>query len=211
MGFEPSSASGVFSSIEDVVRDAAEGKVFILLDDEDRENEGDFVVLADRVTPEAVSMMVRHGSGIVCLALSQQLADRLQLELAPRRYVAAGSTAFTSSIDARYGITTGVSVQDRVKTILTAVSPGSKPDDLSTPGHVFPVIAHPGGVTERAGHTEAGVAVAKLAGAEHAAVICEMINADGTMSRLPEIMKFAAEHGVRVSTIKQLIGYLGGT
>ena len=210
MSFEPSSASGVFSSIEDVVRDAAEGKVFILLDDEDRENEGDLVVLADRVTPEAINMMIRYGSGIVCLALSQHHAVRLQLDIAPRRNATASCPAFTSSIDARFGVTTGVSVQDRVKTIRAAVSPESSADDLVTPGHVFPIVAHSGGVTERAGHTEACVAIAKLAGAEHAAVICEMMNDDGTMSRLPEIMKFASMHGICVSTIKQLIGYLGG-
>ncbi|KJV64581.1 3,4-dihydroxy-2-butanone-4-phosphate synthase [Anaplasma phagocytophilum] len=209
MSFEPSAA--VFSSIEEVVRDAAEGKVFVLLDDEERENEGDLVALADRVSPEAINMMIRYGSGIVCLAFSEYHAKKLGLGLMSRRNANDGCPAFTESIDARHGITTGVSASDRVATILKAVSDDSSADDIVTPGHVFPIVANPGGVLKRGGHTEAGVDIAKLAGAAHAAVICELMNPDGTMARLPEIMEFASANGIKVTTIKKLREYLSSS
>ena len=208
MSLAPSTASGIFSSIEEVVSDAALGKVFILLDNEERENEGDLVVLADKVSAEAINMMIKYGSGIVCLALSDCHAKKLELDLAPRRNANEGCPAFTVSIDARYNIATGVSSRDRATTVLAAMSPTSSADDIVTPGHVFPIVSHSGGVRERAGHTEASVEIAKLAGAEHAAVICELMNPDGTMARLPEIMEFAAEHRIKVTTIKMLTEYL---
>ena len=209
MNLGPSTASGIFSSIEEVVGDAAQGKVFILLDDEERENEGDLVVLAEKVSAEAINMMIKYGSGIVCLAISDYHAKKLELDLMPRRNANGSCPAFTASIDARYEIATGVSSKDRATTVMTAISPSCGASDIVTPGHVFPIISHPGGVRERAGHTEAGVEIAKLAGAEHAAVICELMNPDGTMARLPEIMKFAAENKIKVTTIKMLIEYLG--
>ncbi|MDB1135633.1 3,4-dihydroxy-2-butanone-4-phosphate synthase [Candidatus Anaplasma sp. TIGMIC] len=211
MSLRPSAAACVFSSIEEVVKDAAAGKVFVLLDDEERENEGDMVVLADKVSPEAISLMVRHGSGIVCLALSGEHAERLDLSLMPRRNANDGCPSFTVSIDAKDGITTGVSAQDRAATILLAASKSSKASDFVTPGHIFPIVAHPGGVRKRAGHTEAGVEIAALAGSEHAAVICELMNPDGSMSRGQEIFEFAQMHDLRVTTIKKLIEYLGGS
>ncbi|MFV9839161.1 MAG: 3,4-dihydroxy-2-butanone-4-phosphate synthase [Aaplasma endosymbiont of Hyalomma asiaticum] len=211
MSLAPSTASGIFSSIEEVVRDAALGRVFILLDDEERENEGDLVVLADKVSAEAISMMIKYGSGIVCLALSDYHAKKLELDLMPRRNANEGCPAFTVSIDARYNIATGVSSKDRATTILAAISPISKPDDIVTPGHVFPIVSHSGGVRTRAGHTEASVEIAKLAGGEHAAVICELMNPDGTMARQPEIIEFATEHGIKVTTIKMLTEYLSVT
>ncbi|WP_081440555.1 3,4-dihydroxy-2-butanone-4-phosphate synthase [Anaplasma centrale] len=201
-------ASGVFAPVDKVVEAAAQGKAFVLLDDAERENEGDLVVLADRVSAATINMMIRHGSGIVCLAISEQHADRLGLALMPRRNASDGCPAFTTSIDARYGITTGVSAYDRVATILAAVAEHSTADDIVTPGHVFPIIADSGGITKRAGHTEASVEIAKLAGATGAAVICELMNPDGTMSRLPEIVAFAQAHDVGVTTIKGLVEYL---
>ncbi|WP_447582296.1 3,4-dihydroxy-2-butanone-4-phosphate synthase [Anaplasma marginale] len=207
MNVEPL-ASGVFAPIDEVVEAASQGKAFVLLDDAERENEGDLVVLADKVSVATINMMIRYGSGIICLAISEQHANRLGLALMPRRNAKDGCTAFTTSIDARYGITTGVSAYDRATTILAAVAEHSTADDIVTPGHVFPIIADSGGVTKRAGHTEASVEIAKLAGATSAAVICELMNPDGTMSRLPEIIAFAQAHDVGVTTIKGLVEYL---
>ncbi|MCU7611108.1 3,4-dihydroxy-2-butanone-4-phosphate synthase [Anaplasma capra] len=205
-------AAEVFVPVDKVVEAASRGEAFVLLDDEERENEGDLVVLADKVDVEVMNMMIRCGSGIVCLALSAQHADRLGLTLMPRRNAKDSCAAFTTSIDARYGVTTGVSAYDRVTTILTAVAEHSTADDIVTPGHVFPIVADSGGVAKRAGHTEASVEIAKLAGAKTgAAVICELMNPDGTMSRLPEIVTFAREHGIGVTTIKGLVEYLGSS
>ncbi|MEH0831355.1 3,4-dihydroxy-2-butanone-4-phosphate synthase [Anaplasma bovis] len=202
------SEEGEFSSVADVIKDAAEGKVFILLDDEDRENEGDLVVLADKVSESAINMMIRYGSGIVCLAILQQHADRLGLDLLKKSNAKENHTAFTTSIDARYGISTGVSARDRATTIKAAVREGSSADELVTPGHVFPIIANEGGLAARKGHTEASVEIAKLAGKSSAAVICELMNEDGTMSRLPEIIEFSSKHQIKLTTIGKLMEYL---
>ncbi|MGN7678571.1 MAG: 3,4-dihydroxy-2-butanone-4-phosphate synthase, partial [Anaplasma sp.] len=181
MSVESLGTADVFASVDKVVEDASKGKAFVLLDDEDRENEGDLVVLADRVSAAVLNMMIRYGSGIICLAISESHARRLGLDLMPRRNAGDSCSAFTTSIDARYGITTGVSAYDRMTTILAAVAEHSSADDIVTPGHVFPIIADSGGVAKRAGHTEASREVAKLAGGANAAVICELMNPDGTM------------------------------
>ena len=206
-----SEGEGGFASVAEVIKDAAEGKVFILLDDEDRENEGDLVVLADMVSESAINMMIKHGSGIVCLAILQQHAERLGLDLLRRSNAKENHTAFTTSIDARYGISTGVSASDRVATIRAAVKEGSSSEDLVTPGHVFPIIAHEGGLAARKGHTEASVEIAKLAGKSSAAVICELMNDDGTMSRLPDIIEFSCKHQIKLTTIGKLIEYIERT
>ncbi|QOD38028.1 3,4-dihydroxy-2-butanone-4-phosphate synthase [Candidatus Wolbachia massiliensis] len=199
------------SSIEDVLEDARSGKLFILVDDENRENEGDLLVLAEKLKPEHVAFMVRHGTGIVFLAMTRLHMSRLDLEFMKRSNVdekLTPHTAFTTSIDARYGITTGVSACDRTHTILTAIDEKSTKDDIITPGHVFPIIANDGGVLVRNGHTEASVEIAKLVGFNHAAVGCELVNDDGSMMRLPELLKFAEQHNIKLTTIDKLINYV---
>ncbi|OEY86406.1 3,4-dihydroxy-2-butanone-4-phosphate synthase [Wolbachia pipientis] len=199
------------SSVESVLEDAYSGKLFILVDDEDRENEGDMVVLAEKVQPEHIAFMVRYGTGIVCLSMTKSHMRNLNIGFMEKKNVCDDHTAFTTSIDASHGITTGVSAKDRAKTILTAIDGSSTQDDIVTPGHVFPVIATEGGVLKRAGHTEASVEVAKLVGFNHAAVICELINDDGSMMRLPDMLKFAIRHGMKVTTIDRLVTYLTNT
>lgn len=197
------------SSVEDVLEDALQGKLFILADDEDRENEGDLVILAEKVNVEAITFMVRYGSGIVCLVLTSSHVSSLELDLMPRRNVGDYHTAFTTSIDARYGITTGVSAQDRTHTILTAVDKNSTRDDITTPGHVFPLIANQGGVLERRGHTEASVEIARIVGLDQSAVICEVMNQeDGSMMRLPKLSEFAKEHKIKLTTIDKLVKFI---
>ncbi|MDN5248032.1 MAG: 3,4-dihydroxy-2-butanone-4-phosphate synthase [Wolbachia endosymbiont of Tyrophagus putrescentiae] len=199
------------SSVESVLEDARSGKMFILVDGEDRENEGDIIVLAEKVKPEHIAFMVRYGTGIVFLAMTRSHMDRLNLEFMKRSNVdekLMPHTAFTTSIDARYGITTGVSADDRAHTILTAVSPESTGGDIITPGHVFPIIANENGVLARHGHTEASVEIAKLAGLNCAAVGCEVVNDDGSMMRLPELLKFAEQHQIKLTTIDKLISYV---
>ena len=199
--------SGI-SSIEDVLEDARSGKLFILADDEDRENEGDLIVLAEKVKPEHIAFMVRYGTGIVCLAMTGSHMKKLDLNFMEKKNVSDDHTAFTTSIDARYGITTGVSAEDRAKTVLAAINKTSTQDDIITPGHIFPLIANEGGVMKRAGHTEASVEMAKLAGLDHSAVICELVNQDGSMMRLPELLKFAEHHKIKLTTIDKLINYI---
>lgn len=196
------------SSIEDVLEDARSGKLFILVDNEDRENEGDLIVLAEKIKPEHIAFMVNYGTGIVCLAMTKPHMSKLGLNFMERKNVSDNHTAFTTSIDARYDITTGVSAEDRAKTILAAIGKNSTQDDIITPGHVFPLIANEGGVIKRAGHTEASVEMAKLAGLDHSAVICELVNKDGSMMRLPELLKFAKDHEIKLTTIDKLINYI---
>ncbi|APR97980.1 3,4-dihydroxy-2-butanone-4-phosphate synthase [Wolbachia endosymbiont of Folsomia candida] len=196
------------SSVEDVLEDARLGKLFILVDDENRENEGDLIVLAEKIKPEHMAFMVNYGTGIVCLAMTKSHMENLNLNFMEKKNVSDNHTAFTTSIDARYGITTGVSAEDRTKTILTAIDKDSTQDDIITPGHVFPLIANEGGVTKRAGHTEASVEIAKLVGLDHSAVICELVNDDGSMMRLPELLKFAEHHKIKLTTIDKLISYV---
>jgi len=196
-----------FNTIEDAIRDIKKGRFIILVDDEDRENEGDLVIAADKVTPQAINFMAKHARGLICLALTPERVEELQLPQQAVENTAAFGTAFTVSIDARKDITTGISAADRATTIHVAVDPRSKPTDLARPGHVFPLKAQQGGVLKRAGQTEGSVDLAKLAGLTPAGVICEIMNEDGTMARVPELTKFAKAHKLRMITIRALIEY----
>jgi 3,4-dihydroxy 2-butanone 4-phosphate synthase / GTP cyclohydrolase II len=195
--------------LEAAIADIRSGKMVILVDDEDRENEGDLVVAAERVTPEAISFMARFGRGLICLALTGAQVDRLELPLMtlPGRRGPRLGTAFTVSIEARHGVSTGISAHDRAHTIRVAVAPDARPYDIVTPGHVFPLRARSGGVLVRAGQTEGSVDLARLAGLKPAGVICEIMNDDGTMARMPDLARFAEQHALRVVTIADLIAY----
>ncbi|MCW5800649.1 MAG: hypothetical protein LZF60_80433 [Nitrospira sp.] len=196
-----------FDSIEAAIRDIECGKFVILLDDEDRENEGDLVIAAQHVTPQAVNFMAHHARGLICLALTPQRVDELHLPQQAADNTATFGTAFTVSIDAKHGITTGISAADRAKTIQVAIDPKAKPADLARPGHIFPLKAQQGGVLKRAGQTEGAVDLARLAGLEPAGVICEIMNDNGTMARVPDLAKFAKTHKLKMITIKALIEY----
>jgi 3,4-dihydroxy 2-butanone 4-phosphate synthase/GTP cyclohydrolase II len=195
------------SSIEEVVEDARNGRMFILVDAEERENEGDLVIPAQMATPDAINFMAKHGRGLICLALNPERAKQLHLELMPRSNLARHATAFTVSIEAREGISTGISAHDRAHTVSVAIDPTKDYRDIITPGHVFPLVAKEGGVLVRAGHTEAAVDLARLAGLYPAGVICEIMNDDGTMARLPDLIAFAQGHGIKIATIADLIAY----
>ncbi len=195
------------SRIEDIIDDCRNGRMFILVDSEDRENEGDLVVPAQMATPEAINFMAKHGRGLICLALTRERVERLGLPLMARENESRHETAFTVSIEAREGVTTGISASDRARTIAVAIDPSRGREDLAIPGHVFPLAARDGGVLVRAGHTEAAVDVARLAGLNPSGVICEVMNDDGTMARLPDLLDFAARHGLKVGTIADLIAY----
>jgi 3,4-dihydroxy 2-butanone 4-phosphate synthase / GTP cyclohydrolase II len=196
-----------FDDIEDAIRDIKKGKFVILVDDEDRENEGDLVIAAEKVTPQAINFMARHARGLICLALTPERVEELQLPQQAVENTAAFGTAFTVSIDARKDITTGISAADRATTIHVAIDPKSKPSDLARPGHIFPLKAQRGGVLRRAGQTEGSVDLARLAGLLPAGVICEIMNEDGTMARVPELTKFAKAHKLKMVTVKALIEY----
>ncbi len=196
-----------FHSIEDAIKDIKKGKFIILVDDEDRENEGDLVIAAEHVTPQAVNFMAKHARGLICLALTPQRVEELQLPQQAAENTATFGTAFTVSIDARKDITTGISAADRATTIHVAIDPKAKPSDLAKPGHIFPLKAQQGGVLKRAGQTEGSVDLARLAGLTPAGVICEIMNEDGTMARVPELTKFAKAHKLKMVTIKALIEY----
>ncbi len=195
------------NTVDEAILDVKNGKMVILIDDEDRENEGDLVVAAEKVTPEAINFMARHGRGLICLTLTEQQADALQLFPMVQENTSQFGTAFTTSIDAAKKVTTGISAQDRATTILTAIDPASSPADLSRPGHIFPIRAQQGGVLKRAGQTEGSVDLARLAGLVPAGVICEIMNEDGTMARVPELTEFARRHHLKLITIKDLIEY----
>ncbi|KMY67038.1 3,4-dihydroxy-2-butanone 4-phosphate synthase [Desulfocarbo indianensis] len=195
------------ASIEEAIKDIKAGKMVILVDDEDRENEGDLTMAAEKVTPEAINFMAKYGRGLVCLSLTQQIADQLKLPLMVSDNQSPFHTAFTVSIEARKGVTTGISAHDRATTILTAVHPEAKPDDLVSPGHIFPLRAKRGGVLKRTGQTEGSVDMSRLAGLIPAGVICEVMKDDGTMARMPDLEKFAAEHDLKICTIADLISY----
>jgi 3,4-dihydroxy 2-butanone 4-phosphate synthase/GTP cyclohydrolase II len=201
------SVTDIFSPIEDIIEDARNGRMFVLVDDEDRENEGDLVVPAQMATPAAINFMARFGRGLVCLALTGERIRELGLPMMPRRHGSRHLTAFTVSIEAREGVTTGISAPDRAHTIATAIDPSRGPDDIVTPGHVFPLEARDGGVLVRAGHTEAAVDVARLAGLNASGVICEIMRDDGTMARRDDLIAFARNHGLRIATIADLIAY----
>src|ERR1041384_5032063 len=196
-----------FHSIEEAIKDIKKGKFIILVDDEDRENEGDLVMAAQHVTPQAINFMAHYARGLICLALPPQRVEELHLPQQAAENTATFGTAFTVSIDARRDITTGISAADRATTIRTAIDPKSKPADLARPGHVFPLKAQKGGVLKRAGQTEGSVDLAKLAGLYPAGVLCEIMNEDGTMARVPELAEFARKHKLKMVTIKSLIEY----
>jgi 3,4-dihydroxy 2-butanone 4-phosphate synthase/GTP cyclohydrolase II len=195
------------SPIEEVVEDARNGRMFILVDAEERENEGDLVIPAQMATPDAINFMARHGRGLICLALTSDRAKQLHLELMSRSNRTRHATAFTVSIEAREGVSTGISAHDRAHTVAVAIDPTKDYRDIMTPGHVFPLVAKDGGVLVRAGHTEAAVDLARLAGLNPAGVICEIMNDDGTMARLPDLIAFAQRHGLKIATIADLIAY----
>ena len=195
------------SSIEDIIEDARNGRMFILIDDENRENEGDLVIPAQMATPAAINFMAKYGRGLICLALARARVNQLKLPLMARRNASRHQTAFTISIEAREGVTTGISASDRARTIAVAIDATKGPDDLVSPGHVFPLEARDGGVLVRAGHTESAVDVARLAGLNPSGVICEIMNDDGTMARTPDLVRFAQFHGLKIATIADLIAY----
>jgi len=195
------------ASIEDAVADIRDGRMIIIVDDEDRENEGDLVCAAEKVTPEIINFMAVHGRGLICLPMTEERCDELQLFPQTSHNTSSMGTAFTTSIEARVGVTTGISAADRAKTILTAVDPASKASDLARPGHVFPLRAKRGGVLVRVGQTEASVDIARLAGLVPAAVICEIMNDDGTMARLTELEAFAAKHELKIISVADLVRY----
>ncbi|MEN9904956.1 MAG: 3,4-dihydroxy-2-butanone-4-phosphate synthase [Pseudomonadota bacterium] len=195
------------SPVEEIVAEMKAGRIVILVDEEDRENEGDLVLAADHVTPEAINFMARFGRGLICLTLTRERCEYLRLPPMAARNGTVYSTAFTVSIEAAEGVTTGISAADRARTIQVAVDKASQPTDLVQPGHIFPLQAVDGGVLMRAGHTEAGCDLAAMAGCSPASVICEIMNDDGTMARLPDLQLFAAEHGLKIGTIADLIEY----
>ncbi|HSH88858.1 MAG TPA: bifunctional 3,4-dihydroxy-2-butanone-4-phosphate synthase/GTP cyclohydrolase II [Ramlibacter sp.] len=203
----PAQASAPISPVQDIVDDLKAGRIVILVDEEDRENEGDLVLAAEHVTPEAINFMARFGRGLICLTLTRERCERLRLPPMVARNGTKMGTAFTVSIEAATGVTTGISAADRARTVQAAVARDARADDLVQPGHIFPLQAVDGGVLMRAGHTEAGCDLAAMAGLEPASVICEIMKDDGTMARLPDLLAFAAEHGLKIGTIASLIEY----
>jgi 3,4-dihydroxy 2-butanone 4-phosphate synthase / GTP cyclohydrolase II len=196
-----------FASIDDAVEEIRNGSLLVVVDDEDRENEGDLVMAADRVTPEAVNFMAKYGRGLICMPMMGDRLDELQISMMVSDNTAPLGTAFTVSVDARRGVTTGTSAYDRAVTIRTLVDPAARPEDFTRPGHIFPLRAMPGGVLRRAGHTEAAVDLARLAGCSPAGVICEVMDEDGGMARVPDLIALARQHGLKIITIKDLIEY----
>lgn len=196
-----------FSPVEELIADIRQGRIVIIVDDEDRENEGDLVCAASKVTAESINFMAMHGRGLICAPITEEAADRLGLPLMVRRNTESHGTNFTVAVDAAHGISTGISAADRARTVQILANPLSEPGELVRPGHILPLQAKKGGVLRRAGHTEAAVDLARLAGLEPAGVICEILNDDGTMARLPQLLEFASRHGLRVGTIESLIEY----
>ena len=199
--------SQYLSSADDLIEEARNGRMFILVDDEDRENEGDLVIPAQFATPDAINFMARHARGLICLAMTRQRVEKLGLPLMSRQNGTRHQTAFTVSIEAREGVTTGISAADRARTIAVAINPDSTRDDITTPGHVFPLVARQGGTLVRAGHTEASVDIAQKAGLNPSSVICEIMNDDGTMARLADLVSFAQHHNLKLGTIADLIAH----
>jgi len=196
-----------FATVEEAVEEIRQGRMIVLVDDEDRENEGDLTMAAEKITPEAINFMAKYGRGLICMPLTEDRCDELHLPLMSPINTSVHGTAFTEAIDARVGVTTGISASDRAVTILTAIDPKTKPQDLARPGHTFPLRARNGGVLVRAGQTEASVDLARIAGLYPAGVICEIMNEDGTMSRVPQLIEFCKEHGVKMLTVADLIRY----
>lgn len=199
--------SDAISTTEEIIEDARNGRMFILVDHEDRENEGDLIIPAQMATPDAINFMATHGKGLICLSMLGARIDALELPLMAPRNSSRHETNFTVSIEAREGVSTGISAHDRALTVAVAIDPDKGPQDLATPGHVFPLRAREGGVLVRAGHTEAAVDISRLAGLNPSGVICEIMNDDGTMARLPDLISFAQLHGLKIGTISDLIAY----
>ena len=197
----------MIASIDEILDEAREGRVFILVDAEDRENEGDLVIPAQHCNADAVNFMATHGRGLICLALTQQRAKELDLEQMTGRNHSRYRTAFTVSIEAKEGVTSGISAYDRARTIAVAIDSNKSAEDVVSPGHMFPLVAREGGVLERAGHTEAAIDIARMAGMFPAGVLCEVMNDDGTMARLPDLERFAQKHNLKIATIADLIEY----
>src|ERR1700685_2885776 len=196
-----------FASIPEAIEDFRAGRMLVIVDDEDRENEGDITIAAEKVTPEVINFMARHARGLICLSLSPEICDALQLPPMSSRNTSRFGTAFCESIEAAEGVTTGISAADRARTIRVAIDPASKPSDLARPGHVFPLRAREGGVLVRAGQTEAAVDLARLAGLAPSVVICEIMNEDGTMARVPHLVEFCARHSMKMASVADLIRY----
>ncbi|NIZ05511.1 bifunctional 3,4-dihydroxy-2-butanone-4-phosphate synthase/GTP cyclohydrolase II [Pseudoalteromonas sp. HF66] len=194
-------------SAQEIIDDIKAGKMVILMDDEDRENEGDLIIAAEHISADAINFMATHGRGLICLTMTQERCQQLELPLMVKNNGAAFSTNFTMSIEAAKGVTTGISAADRARTVQAAIAKGAVPSDIVQPGHIFPIMAQPGGVLTRAGHTEAGCDLARLAGLEPSSVIVEILNADGTMARRPDLEIFAKEHDLKIGTIADLIEY----
>jgi len=199
--------SEVISSAEEIIDEARNGRMFVLVDDEQRENEGDLVIPAQMATPDATNFMAMHGRGLICLALTRERIERLGLNLMEQRNTSRLETAFTVSIEAKEGVTTGISAPDRARTVAVAIDPAKDADDIQTPGHVFPLVARDGGVLVRTGHTEAAVDIARLAGLNPSGVICEIMNEDGSMARRDDLIAIAQRHGLKIGTIADLIAY----
>jgi 3,4-dihydroxy 2-butanone 4-phosphate synthase / GTP cyclohydrolase II len=197
----------VFATVEEAVEEIRQGRMIVLVDDEDRENEGDLTLAAEKITPEAINFMAKYGRGLICLALTNERATALQIPMMTQVNGTPNQTAFTVSIEAKEGISTGISAHDRAHTISTAIDPTKGPGDIVMPGHVFPLVARHGGALVRAGHTEAAVDISRLAGLYPAGVICEIMNDDGSMARLPDLVQFAQLHGLKIGTIADLIAY----
>ncbi|MCA0043025.1 3,4-dihydroxy-2-butanone-4-phosphate synthase [Celeribacter litoreus] len=204
---QPDSYHDAISPIEEIIEDARNGRMFILVDHEDRENEGDLVIPSQMATPEAINFMATYGRGLICVTLTGERIDALGLPMMASNNSSRHETAFTVSIEAREGVSTGISAHDRARTVAVAIDPSKTAADIATPGHIFPLRAREGGVLVRAGHTEAGVDVARLAGLLPSSVICEIMNEDGTMSRLPDLVSFAQKHNLKIGTISDLIAY----
>jgi 3,4-dihydroxy 2-butanone 4-phosphate synthase/GTP cyclohydrolase II len=196
-----------FDPVEEAIDEIRRGRIVIVVDDEDRENEGDFTAAAEMVTPETINFMARFGRGLICLPMTGERLDELRIPMMVEENTSRYGTAFTVSIEARHGVTTGISAADRATTILAAINPATKPTDLARPGHVFPLRARPGGVLERGGQTEAAVDLARLAGLRPAGVVCEIMNDDGTMARIPQLQAIADAHGLKIISVADLIAY----
>src|ERR671936_263321 len=199
--------TSVFSPIDEAIEEIRRGRMVVVCDDEGRENEGDLTMAAQFATPEAINFMAKEGRGLICLALTPERCEELGLDLMAAKNESAFETPFTVTIEARHGVTTGISAADRARTIQVAIDPGSGPREIVQPGHVFPLKSRPGGVLERTGQTEAGVDLARLAGLNPAAVICEILNDDGTMARVPDLERYCARHGLKMITVADLIAY----
>lgn len=204
---DSASVTAQISDVETLIAEIGAGRPILLVDDEDRENEGDLVVASEFANAEMISFMATQGRGLICLAMTQQMADRMDLSMQPKRHVDPMSTNFTVSIEARRGVTSGISAADRAETVRVACNPDVSPEDIATPGHIFPIIARSGGTLERPGHTEAAVDLARLAGLEPSCVICEVMQVDGTMARLKELKRFAHSFGIKIGLICDLISY----